>query len=263
MVESSSRPAVTPADSSLSGTVAGRFLIRGRLGAGGMGEVYRADDLRLKRAVALKRMSPHLRADRLYRERFFKEAERASGLTGDHVAAVYDVLEDNGEIFLVMEYVEGETLRERLRRPLPLEEFLHIARQCADALVVAHARGIVHCDLKPENIMLTPTQQVKVLDFGVAKRLPRTDDSSTLEEPGVVGGTPAYMSPEVLLDNLSDGRADIFSLGVVFYEALTGQQPFRARTFGSASTAAAIVVSYQRFRAPNFASGGGIKPSER
>jgi serine/threonine protein kinase/tetratricopeptide (TPR) repeat protein len=234
MVESSSRQAaVTPADSSISGTVAGRFLIRGRLGAGGMGEVYRADDLRLKRAVALKRMSPHLRADRLYRERFFKEAEHASGLTGDHVAAVYDVLEDNGEIFLVMEYVEGETLRERLHRPLPLEEFLHIARQCADALVVAHARGIVHCDLKPENIMLTATQQVKVLDFGVAKHIPRTDDSSTLEE--LVGGTPAYMSPEVLLDNLSDGRADIFSLGVVFYEALTGQHPFRARSFVATS----------------------------
>jgi len=234
MVESSSRhAAVTPADNSLSGTVAGRFLIRGRLGAGGMGEVYRAEDIRLKRSVALKRMSPHLRADRLYRERFFKEAERASGLTGEHVAAIYDVLEDNGEIFLVMEYVDGETLRERLHRPLPLEEFLHIARQCADALMVAHARGIVHCDLKPENIMLTATQQVKVLDFGVAKHLPRTDDSSTLED--LVGGTPAYMSPEVLLDNLSDGRADIFSLGVVFYEALTGQQPFRARSFVATS----------------------------
>jgi serine/threonine-protein kinase len=236
MVESSSRQAaVTPAESSLSGTVAGRFLIRGRLGAGGMGEVYRADDIRLKRTVALKRMSPHLRADRLYRERFFKEAERASGLTGEHVAAVYDVLEENGEIFLVMEYVEGETLRERLFRPLSLDEFLHIAVQCADALVAAHAHGVVHCDLKPENIMLTATQQVKVLDFGVAKHLPRTDDSSTLEEPGVVGGTPAYMSPEVLLDNLSDGRADIFSLGVVFYEALTGHHPFRARSFVATS----------------------------
>jgi serine/threonine protein kinase/tetratricopeptide (TPR) repeat protein len=235
MPESPSRPAtVTPADSSLSGTVAGRFLIRGRLGAGGMGEVYRADDLRLKRAVALKRMSPHLRADQLYRERFFKEAERASGLTGEHVAAVYDVLEESGEIFLVMEYVEGETLRERLRRPLALEEFLHIAMQCADALVAAHAHGIVHCDLKPENIMLTATQQVKILDFGVAKHLPRTDQSSTVE-PGVLAGTPAYMSPEVLLDNLPDGRADIFSLGVVFYEALTGHHPFKARGFVATS----------------------------
>jgi serine/threonine protein kinase/tetratricopeptide (TPR) repeat protein len=235
MPESPSRQAaLTPADSSLSGTVAGRFLIRGRLGAGGMGEVYRADDLRLKRAVALKRMSPHLRADQLYRERFFKEAERASGLTGEHVAAVYDVLEENGEIFLVMEYVEGETLRERLRRPLALEEFLHIAMQCADALVAAHAHGIVHCDLKPENIMLTATQQVKILDFGVAKHLPRTDQSSTVE-PGVLAGTPAYMSPEVLLDNLPDGRADIFSLGVVFYEALTGHHPFKARGFVATS----------------------------
>jgi tetratricopeptide (TPR) repeat protein/TolB-like protein/predicted Ser/Thr protein kinase len=236
MPDSPSRQAdVTPADSSLSGTVAGRFLIRGQLGVGGMGEVYRADDLRLKRTVALKRMSPHLRADQLYRERFFKEAERASGLTGEHVAAVYDVLEENGEIFLVMEYVEGETLRKRLRRPLALEEFLHIALQCADALVAAHAHGIVHCDLKPENIMLTATQQVKILDFGVAKHLPRTDESSTVEEPGGLAGTPAYMSPEVLLDNRPDGRADIFSLGVVFYEALTGNQPFKARSFVATS----------------------------
>ena len=235
MPESTRQAAVTPPDNSLSGTVAGRFLIRGRLGAGGMGEVYRADDLRLKRAVALKRMSPHLRADQLYRERFFKEAERASGLTGEHVAAVYDVLEENGEIFLVMEYVEGETLRERLHRPLALEEFLDIAMQSADALVAAHAHGIVHCDLKPENIMLTATQQVKILDFGVAKHLPRTDESSTVEEAGVFGGTPAYMSPEVLLENLADGRADIFSLGVVFYEALTGRHPFKARGFAATS----------------------------
>jgi serine/threonine protein kinase/tetratricopeptide (TPR) repeat protein len=236
MPESPSRQAaITPADNSLSGTVAGRFLIRGRLGTGGMGEVYRADDIRLKRSVALKRMSPHLRADHLYRQRFFKEAERASGLTGEHVAAIYDVLEDNGEIFLVMEYVEGQTLRERLLRPLVLEEFLNIAVQCADALVAAHAHGIVHCDLKPENIMLTATQQIKVLDFGVAKHLPRTDESSTVEEPGGLGGTPAYMSPEVLLDNLPDGRADIFSLGVVFYEALTGQHPFKARSFVATS----------------------------
>src|SRR5208282_515983 len=126
-----------------------------------------------------------------YRERFFKEAERASGLTGEHVAAVYDVLEENGEIFLVMEYVEGETLRERLRRPLTLKEFLHVAVQCADALVAAHAHRIVHCDIKPENIMLTATQQVKILDFGVAKHLPRSDESSTVEAPGVVAGTPA------------------------------------------------------------------------
>src|SRR6267154_916636 len=236
MPESPSRQvAVTPADSSLSGTVAGRFLIRGRLGTGGMGEVYRADDIRLKRSVALKRMSPHLRADQHYRERFFKEAERASGLTGEHVAAIYDVLEDNGEIFLVMEYVEGETLRERLLRPLALEEFLNIAVQCADALVAAHAHGIVHCDLKPENIMLTATQQIKVLDFGVAKHLPRTDESSTVEEQGALGGTPAYMSPEVLLENLPDGRADIFSLGVVFYEALTSHHPFKARSFVATS----------------------------
>jgi serine/threonine-protein kinase len=211
--------------------VAGRFLIRGQVGAGGMGEVYRADDTRLKRTVALKRLAPHLREDKTYREHFFKEAERASGLTGQHVAAIYDVLEEQGEIFLIMEYVEGETLRQRMQSPLTLEEFLDIAVQCADALVSAHSRGIVHCDLKPENIMLTPAKEVKILDFGVAKHFLRPDQSSTAERPGGLAGTPSYMSPEVLLERPPDGRADIFSLGVVFYEALAGHHPFQERSF--------------------------------
>jgi serine/threonine-protein kinase len=226
-------PAVT--GDSLSGIVAGRFLIRGLLGSGGMGEVYRADDTRLKRTVALKRLAPQLRANEVYRQRFLKEAERASGLTGEHVAAIYDVLDEQGEIFLIMEFVEGETLRERLRNPLSIQEFLDIAMQCADALVTAHSRGIVHCDLKPENIMLTATEQVKILDFGVAKRFPRSDKSSTAEKTHVLAGTPAYMSPEVLLENHPDGRADIFSLGVVFYEALSGRHPFQARSFVATS----------------------------
>jgi len=200
-----------------------------------MGEVYRADDTRLKRPVALKRMAHPLRADQLYRQRFLEEAQRASGLTGTHVAAIYDVVEEQGEIFLVMEYVEGETLRQRLREPFTVQQFLDIAVQCVDALVVAHAHGIVHCDIKPENIMLTSDQQVKILDFGVAKRLPRSDQSTTLEKVGVLGGTPAYMSPEVLLEKLPDGRADIFSLGVVFYETLAGHHPFKASSFVATS----------------------------
>ncbi len=220
----------TPLES-LSGTVAGRFRILERLGQGGMGEVYRAEDLRLKRFVALKRLPPHLRADPVYRQRLLTEAERASRLNDPHVAAVYDVLEHEGEIFLVLEYVEGETLRRRLQNPLTIEEFLQVAIQCAEALAGAHHAGIVHCDIKPENIMLTPAGRVKVLDFGIAKRLPRSDQSSTLHQTRPLSGTPAYMAPEVLIEGATDGRADIFSLGVVFYEALTGHHPFAASSF--------------------------------
>jgi eukaryotic-like serine/threonine-protein kinase len=236
MAESLTREAAAPpGHQSLTGTVVGRFLIRDQLGAGGMGEVYRADDTRLKRPVALKRMAYPLRADELYRKRFLEEAQRASGLTGTHVAAIYDVVEEQGEIFLVMEYVEGETLRQRLREPFTVQQFLDIAVQCADALVAAHAHGIVHCDIKPENIMLTSDQQVKILDFGVAKRLPRSDQSTTLEKVAVLSGTPAYMSPEVLLEKFPDGRADIFSLGVVFYETLARHHPFKASSFVATS----------------------------
>ena len=216
---------------SLTGKTIGRFAVAERLGKGGMGEVYRALDTRLKRTVALKRLSPGLRSDPLYRRRFLEEAERASSFTDTHVAALHDVLEIQDEIMLVMEFVEGQTLRQRLREPMSLEQFLGIAIQCADALAAAHGRGIVHCDIKPENIMLTPSGQVKILDFGVAKHLPRSDQSSTIDRSSTVGGTPAYMSPEVLLEKAPDGRADIFSLGIVLYEALSGQHPFLAGSY--------------------------------
>jgi eukaryotic-like serine/threonine-protein kinase len=176
----------------LSDKVVGRFLICELLGTGGMGEVYRAEDTMLKRSVALKRMAPSLRADPLFRERFFREAERASRFTDAHVAAIYDVLEDNGEAFLVMEYVEGQTLRQRLCQRLKLDEILEIAEQCTEALAVASSHGVVHCDIKPENIMLTPTGHVKVLDFGVAKLLPRSNQSTTLDKYRTLSGTPGY-----------------------------------------------------------------------
>jgi eukaryotic-like serine/threonine-protein kinase len=221
----------TQPEDSLSGTVVGRFRIGERLGKGGMGEVYRAEDTKLKRTVALKRLAPSLRADSLYRHRFLEEAERASRFGDAQVAAVYDVLEDHGEIFLILEFVEGQNLRQRLRQPLSLDEFFQIAMQCAEALVSAHGHGIVHCDIKPENIMLTSAGKIKILDFGVAKHLPRSDQSSTVDRAGTFAGTPAYMSPEVLLERVPDGRADIFSLGVVFYEVLTGQHPFLSGSF--------------------------------
>ncbi len=223
----------------LSGTMVGRFAIRSRLGAGGMGEVYRAEDTRLKRPVALKRIAPQLRADENYRRYFVKEAERASALIDPHIASVYDVLEENGETFLVMEYVEGQTLRQRLEKPLDLKEFLPLVVQCAEALVAAHEKGIVHRDIKPENLMVTPKGQLKILDFGVAKRVPRTDETtaaaSTASTAAPFAGTPAYMAPEALLEKKIDGRADIFSLGVILYEVLAGRHPFRADTFTATS----------------------------
>ncbi len=224
-----------PFPEDLTGTSVGRFLIRSKLGAGGMGEVYYAEDTQLRRPVALKRVSRRLGNDPESRRQILREAQRASALNSEYIASVYDVVEEHGELFLVMEYVEGETLRQRLQLPMTLEQFFDIATQCAEALMAAHERAIVHCDIKPENIMLTPAGRVKILDFGVAKRLPRSDQSSTVDRTGSGGGTPAYMAPEVLLERSSDERADIFSLGVVLYEMLTLKNPFLASSFVATS----------------------------
>jgi serine/threonine-protein kinase len=217
----------------LSGTTIGRFAIQELLGKGGMGEVYRASDLRLKRQVALKRIAPHLRGDKRSRERLWKEAEWASRLSDPHIAAVHDVIEEESELFIVMEYVEGQTLRRRLAEPIPVLEFLPIATECALALAAAHNAGVVHHDIKPENIMLTTSGQVKVLDFGVAKNLPSRPESSTLSTQTCTefAGTLNYMAPEAVREEESDSRADIFSLGIVFYEAIAGSNPFRAKSF--------------------------------
>jgi tetratricopeptide (TPR) repeat protein len=200
-----------------------------------MGEVYLADDTRLKRVVALKRLAPRLQSDPLSRRHFLKEAERASQLSHHHIAGLYDVLEEQGETFLVMEYVEGATLRHAMTSPLGVERACDVARQVAEALSEAHRKGIVHFDMKPENIMLTPRGEVKVLDFGLARRLRLVDDRApTLSmdsfESGGEGGTPGYAAPEVLLRRRADGRADIFSLGVVLYEMLARRHPFPGPT---------------------------------
>ncbi len=219
----------------LTGTLADRFEIRQRLGAGGMGEVYLAEDTLLKRLVAVKRLAPHLRGDQLSRGHFLKEAERISALNNEHIAGIYDVIEDQGEVFLIMEYVEGANLRFRFNPRPDLPQFLEVAVQCAEALAAAHEKGILHRDIKPENIMLTATGQVKMLDFGLAQRLRATAEAgATASLPSLghpLSGTRGYVAPEVLLEKEPDARADIFSLGVVFYELLTGNNPCAAATW--------------------------------
>jgi eukaryotic-like serine/threonine-protein kinase len=223
-------PLPFPLPDDLSGRKVGRFVVHHKLGCGGMGEVYYAEDTKLRRPVALKRVTDEFGSDLHARQHILREAQRASALSSEHIAAVHDVLEQDDKLFLVMEYVEGETLRQRLRKPINLEQFFEIAVKCAEGLIAAHEHGIIHCDIKPENIMLTPAGQVKILDFGVAKHLPRSDQSSTLDSK-LLGGTPAYMAPEVLLEKVPDGRSDIFSLGIVFYEMLTLRNPFLTGSF--------------------------------
>ncbi len=216
----------------LTGVTVGRFLVRERLGGGGMGEVYLAYDPRLKKNVAMKRLNPSLQNNSSFRERFEREAQLGATLNHPHVASVYDVLDDPNGLFLLMEYVEGPTLRERMLHVIDIDEFLRIAVQCADALEAAHAKRIVHRDIKPENIMLTAEGQVKICDFGVAKLNP---DAENITEGTQVAtssfiGTPAYAAPEIVASKTVDHRADLFSLGVVLYEMLARQNPFRSGT---------------------------------
>lgn len=212
-------------------------LIR-KLGAGGMGEVYLADDLELSRKVAIKFVLPGSGPEQEVRKRLILEAQAAAALEHPNICAVYEVGRHENYSFIVMQYVEGLTLSNRLQQgPLELREVLEIAIQVADALWEAHSHGIVHRDIKPQNIMITARGQVKLMDFGLAKVMPghslvdseaRTE--SLMTEPGMVVGTLPYMSPEQVRGQTIDARTDIFSLGVVLYEILAGRQPFAADT---------------------------------
>jgi eukaryotic-like serine/threonine-protein kinase len=220
----------------LIGKTLGRFRVEDRIGSGGMGSVYKAQDTVLKRTVAIKRLTHQLQVGEIGRERFLREAQRSSALNHPNIASIYDVIEQNTEYLLVMEYVEGKTLRQHLgSHKFTIPEFLRIAVQCAEALATAHDNKILHGDIKPENIMLTPMQRVKILDFGVARRFETEGTTgatvSLATMTGTVAGTPAYMAPEVLEQKAYDGRADLFSLGLVFYEMLGGAQPFLTDSF--------------------------------
>src|SRR4029077_5393348 len=224
-----------------AGTRLGPYEVTAPLGAGGMGEVYRARDSRLNRDVAIKTLPEAFSSDSDRLARFQREAQLPASLNHPNIAAIYGVEESNGMRALVMELVEGSTLAERIAAgPIPLPEALSIAHQIADALEAAHEKGIIHRDLKPANIKLTPEGKVKVLDFGLARALegdptstnPANSPTLTLESTraGVILGTAAYMSPEQARGKAVDKRADIWAFGVVLYEMLSGRITFEGET---------------------------------
>ncbi len=216
------------------GQTVSHYRILSKLGGGGMGVVYEAEDLRLGRHVALKFIPEHLSNDKRALERFTREARAASQLNHPNICTIHDIEDSDGHPFIVMEKLEGESLKARIKgKPMDLEHLLDIAVQIADALAASHAKGIVHRDIKPANIFLTPSGQVKVLDFGLAKlakgQLGTSTDSSleeSLTQVGVIPGTAVYMSPEQARSEDLDVRTDIFSFGVVLYEMATGKKPF-------------------------------------
>ena len=226
----------------LVGREVGHYEILERLGRGGMGVVYRARDARLGRTVALKLLPPRFTRDRERLRRFEREARAASSLNHPNILTIYDIGTDGPTPFIATEFIDGETLRERMgRAPLPLAESVRVAAQVADALVAAHEAGIVHRDVKPENIMIRRRDgYVKVLDFGLAKLaerpVPAAVDTDAPTETmlrtgrGVVMGTPAYMSPEQTRGQTVDARSDVWSFGVVLYEMVAGLRPFEGET---------------------------------
>lgn len=208
------------------------------LGSGGMGSVYLARDLALDRDVAIKFIAPDKAADASARHRLVREARAAAALDHPNICGVHEVIvEPDGRAAIVMQYVEGETLADTLRRgPLEVRFALSVASDLAKALVAAHKRGIIHRDIKPQNVIITPEKQAKLLDFGVARQheiattTHGADTTTVVTTPGVIVGTPAYMSPEQAQQLPIDGRSDLFSLGAVLYECLTGKRPFTGRS---------------------------------
>lgn len=202
-----------------------RYKLYERLGEGGMAEVHRAEDLRLGREVAVKILRPQYAGEKSFLDRFINEARSMAGFSHPNVVNVYDVGRDSQRYYIVMEYVPGEDLRQMLERAgsLQAKQALDIARQMAQGIGYAHRKGLVHRDIKPGNILITPSGEVKVADFGIAKAMA----SVGLTEPGVVWGTTAYLSPEQVRGETATPASDVYAMGIVLYEMLAGHPPFQ------------------------------------
>ena len=231
-------------ESAVIGETVQHYKILRKIGTGGMGVVYRAEDTKLNRRVALKFLPPDIAADQRVVERFKREARAAAALNHPNICTIHEIGEHDGQPFIVMELLEGRTLKERLEAgSLSVDEILEMGTQIADALDAAHQKGMVHRDIKPANVFLTDAGSVKVLDFGLAKTIAGQGEASTLDELATVDdvdltragsavGTVAYMSPEQVRGEELDYRSDLFSFGLVLYEMATGRQPFSGGTSG-------------------------------